>query len=130
MRRPLRRTACAYAAPSHRGRGQALRATAGQQHACRLAPPHRLGQPASLICVAELPEQAQAQIRADHLGFQRWGEANNIVNVFPRISPHGGTTETLAGYWDSYAQSGADYALKSGAQMAGMRQMITAIAGA
>lgn len=64
-----------------------------------------------------------------HLGFQRWGEANNIVIVFPRISPHGGTTETLSGCWDAYAQHGTDYALKSGAQMAGMRQMIGAIAG-
>ena len=64
-----------------------------------------------------------------HLGFQRWGEANNIVVVFPRISPHGGTTESQSGCWDAYAQSGADYALKSGAQMAGMRAMIAAIAG-
>jgi hypothetical protein len=64
-----------------------------------------------------------------HLGFQNWGEANDIVIVFPRIQPHGGTVETVSGCWDSYAQSGPDYALKSGAQMKGMRAMIKTIAG-
>ena len=64
-----------------------------------------------------------------HLGFQRWGEANGIVIVFPRIQPHGGTTETVSGCWDGYAQHGADYALKSGPQMHAMRQMIKAVAG-
>ena len=31
--------------------------------------------------------------------------------------------------WDAYAQSWTNYALTSGAQMAGMHEMITAIAG-
>ena len=64
-----------------------------------------------------------------HLGFQDWGEANNIVIVFPRVIAHGGTSESLGGCWDGYAQSGVDYSLKSGAQMHGMRQMIAAISG-
>ena len=64
-----------------------------------------------------------------HLGFQDWGEANDIVVVFPRIQPHGGTTETQSGCWDGYAQTGVDYALQSGAQMQGMRKMIAAVAG-
>jgi hypothetical protein len=64
-----------------------------------------------------------------HLSFQRWGEANNIVIVYPKIQPHGGTVETISGCWDAYAQSGADYALQSGAQMAAMRAMIKAVAG-
>ena len=38
-----------------------------------------------------------------HLGFQRWGEANGIVIVWPRISPHGGTQETHDGCWDGEA---------------------------
>eukprot|EP00756_Hemistasia_phaeocysticola_P000166 Hpha_TRINITY_DN10115_c0_g1::TRINITY_DN10115_c0_g1_i1::g.131432::m.131432 len=64
-----------------------------------------------------------------HLGFQEWGEANAIVVVFPRLQPHGGTRETQTGCWDAYAQSGADFALKSGAQMDAMRKMIAAIGG-
>jgi len=64
-----------------------------------------------------------------HLGFQNWGEANDIVIVFPRIQPHGGTEETQAGCWDGYAQSGRDYALKSGAQMRAVRQMVAAVGG-
>ena len=64
-----------------------------------------------------------------HLGFQRWGQANDIVIVFPRIQPHGGTTETQSGCWDGYAQSGTDYALQSGPQMHAMRKMIAAVAG-
>ncbi len=64
-----------------------------------------------------------------HLGFQEWGEANNIVIMFPRIQPHGGTTETQSGCYDGYGQSGADYALKSGAQMHGLYLMIAAVGG-
>ena len=64
-----------------------------------------------------------------HLGFQEWGETNNIVILYPRVKPHGGTTESASGCYDGYAQSGADYALKSGAQMSGVRKMIAAVGG-
>ena len=64
-----------------------------------------------------------------HLGFQEWGEANDIVILYPRVKPHGGTTESASGCYDGYAQSGADYALKSGAQMSGVRKMIAAVGG-
>jgi hypothetical protein len=64
-----------------------------------------------------------------YLGFQEWGEANGIVIVFPRLQVHGGTRQTQDGCWDAYAQSGADFALKSAAQMHAVRQMIAAIGG-
>eukprot|EP00040_Diaphanoeca_grandis_P026118 m.145788 g.145788 ORF g.145788 m.145788 type:complete len:407 (+) comp30454_c0_seq1:125-1345(+) len=64
-----------------------------------------------------------------HLSFQRWGEANGIVIVYPKLQPHGGTTETQSGCWDAYAQTGADYALKSGVQMRAITQIITAVSG-
>jgi hypothetical protein len=41
-----------------------------------------------------------------HLGFQEWGEANDIVILFPRLQPHGGTKETQDGCWDGYGQTG------------------------
>ncbi len=64
-----------------------------------------------------------------HLGFQEWGEANNIVIVYPRMQPHGYTIETQSGCWDGYAQTGPDYALQSGAQMHAVRLMIAAVGG-
>ena len=60
---------------------------------------------------------------------QAWGEANGIVVMFPRIQPHGYAKETQSGCWDAYAQSGADYAYKSGVQMAAVRDMIRTISG-
>ena len=63
------------------------------------------------------------------MGFQAWGEANDIVILFPRIQPHGYAIETQSGCWDAYAQSGPDYAYKSGVQMAAVRAMIGALAG-
>eukprot|EP00041_Stephanoeca_diplocostata_P018282 m.381280 g.381280 ORF g.381280 m.381280 type:complete len:169 (+) comp20968_c0_seq4:1523-2029(+) len=64
-----------------------------------------------------------------HLGFQRWGQANDIVIMFPRIQPHGYTVQQQDGCWDAYAQTGLDYAEKGGVQMAAVRNMITAVAG-
>ena len=64
-----------------------------------------------------------------HLGFQAWGEENGIVILFPRIQPHGYAKETTSGCWDAYAQSGADYAFKTGVQMAAVRAMIRTVAG-
>lgn len=63
-----------------------------------------------------------------HLGFENWAESNGIVIMFPRMAQHGATTQTKSGCWDSYAQSGAGYALRKGAQMAAVRDMIRAVA--
>jgi len=64
-----------------------------------------------------------------HLGLLEWGEANDIAIVFPRVQPHGATQETQSACWDGYAQTGGDYALRSGAQMHAVRQMIEAMGG-
>lgn len=64
-----------------------------------------------------------------HLSFQRWGEANGIVIVYPKLQAHGGTTESQDGCWDGYAQTGEDYSLQSGAQITAIRAMIKAMAG-
>lgn len=64
-----------------------------------------------------------------HLGLEAWGELNNIVVLYPRIQPHGGTIQTQDGCWDAYGQTGADYAFKSGVQMAAVRAMIKTLAG-
>ena len=52
-----------------------------------------------------------------------------IVILFPRIQPHGYAKETQSGCWDSYGQSGNDYAYKTGVQMVAVRSMIKTIAG-
>ena len=52
-----------------------------------------------------------------------------IVIVYPRLQPHGGTTETQGGCWDAYGQTGADYARRTGVQMAAIAKMIATIAG-
>ena len=41
----------------------------------------------------------------------------------------GTTHQTQSGCWDAYAQTGADYALQSGGQMAAVRRMLKALAG-
>ena len=64
-----------------------------------------------------------------HLGLQEWGEANNIVIVFPRVQNHGGTTETQMGCYDSYGQTGRDFAWQSGVQMRMLRDMIRTVTG-
>ena len=63
-----------------------------------------------------------------HLGFENWAESNGMVIMFPRMAGHGNTTQTHDGCWDAYAQSGADYALRTGAQMAAVRNMIRTVA--
>ena len=49
--------------------------------------------------------------------------------VYPRLQPHGGSTETQSGCWDAYGQTGADYARRTGVQMAAIAKMISTIAG-
>ena len=67
--------------------------------------------------------------QVQHLGFENWAEANEMVVLFPRMAEYGTTTQTKWGCWDGYGQTGADYALKSGAQMVAVREMIRAVAG-
>ena len=52
-----------------------------------------------------------------------------VSKVYPKLQPHGGTTESQDGCYDGYAQTGVDYALQSGAQITAVRAMIKAVAG-
>lgn len=66
----------------------------------------------------------------EHAGFRGWAEANNIVVVYPQMGGFkNGTLQERIFCWDSYAQTGADYALQSGLQMATVRRIMRAVAG-
>ena len=64
-----------------------------------------------------------------YAGFNEWAEANDIVILYPAMRKWGTTYETKIGCWDGYGQTGDDYALQSGGQMATVRRMIRDIAG-
>ena len=64
-----------------------------------------------------------------HLSFTRWAETNRMVVVFPRMAQHGAVEQEEIGCWDAYAQTGADYAFRQGAQMVAVREMVKALAG-
>ena len=61
--------------------------------------------------------------------FCRWAETNRMVVVFPRMAQHGRVEQEMIGCWDAYAQTGADYAFKRGAQMVAVREMVRQTAG-
>jgi len=65
-----------------------------------------------------------------HAGFNYWAESNEMVVLYPQMGGYkNGTTQQKAGCWDSYGDTGADYCLKKGVQMATVRRMINAISG-
>ena len=64
-----------------------------------------------------------------YAGFNEWAEANDLVILYPAMRNWGGTYETKIGCWDAYGQTGHDYALQTGGQMASVRRMIKDIAG-
>ena len=85
-----------------------------------------------------------------HAGFNEWAEANSIVIIYPAMTSWGVTGQTKAGCWDGCeclaltssfsqrassaavcadAQTGSDYALKSGAQVSVVRNVIRGVAG-
>lgn len=61
---------------------------------------------------------------AHHAGFNEWAERNGIVVLYPVMTSWGDTGQTKAGCWDGYGQTGSDYALKSGAQIAVVANLI------
>ena len=81
----------------------------------RLSPPAR----------SSLPSRLSTPPSSDAALLFRTG----IVIVYPRLQPHGGTAETQGGCWDAYGQTGADYARRTGVQMAAIAKMIATIAG-
>jgi len=65
-----------------------------------------------------------------HAGFNPWAESNNIVVLYPQMGGYkNGTHQQLGGCWDSYGDTGEDYCLKTGVQMATVRRMIHVITG-
>lgn len=64
-----------------------------------------------------------------HLSFNRWAETNGIVVLWPRVANHGVIKQEAMGCWDTYAQTGPNYAYKSGAQMVAVRDMIRTLSG-
>lgn len=70
-----------------------------------------------------------------HLNFQGWADANDIVVVFPYLmgwADHNVshiTGQQRSGCYDGYGQTGANYALSTGSQMATVRRMIAGFGG-
>lgn len=71
-------------------------------------------------------------------GFSEMAELNGIIILWPRMkqndgnSPlstrhYRGTMNTRLGCWDGWGETGEDYALKSGLQMAAIQRMIVAL---
>ena len=63
---------------------------------------------------------------ATKTGFNNWADTNNIIVLYPQAK------KTLAnnnqGFWDWWGYTGADYAFKSGVQMAAVRAMLDRLA--
>ena len=57
-----------------------------------------------------------------HAGFSAWGEANDIVMLFPQKDA---TKQTC---WDGYGWGGPLWATKRGGQMAAVRRLISHVA--
>ena len=57
-------------------------------------------------------------------GYTRWADSNRIVLLFPQTSP-----EATNSCWDWWGYTGADYARRSGAQIAAIKGMVDRLAG-
>eukprot|EP00617_Octactis_speculum_P010253 CAMPEP_0185794840 /NCGR_PEP_ID=MMETSP1174-20130828/160224_1 /TAXON_ID=35687 /ORGANISM="Dictyocha speculum, Strain CCMP1381" /LENGTH=237 /DNA_ID=CAMNT_0028490089 /DNA_START=541 /DNA_END=1254 /DNA_ORIENTATION=- len=73
-----------------------------------------------------------------HLGFNEIAEANQLIILWPRMKPNDGndpaskrhfrgTFNTRLGCWDSWGETGYDFAAKSGLQMAALWRMIRSL---
>ncbi len=66
------------------------------------------------------------------LSFNSWGEANNIVVLWPRLAPRKdgqATVQQQIGCWDAYGQTSRLYATKQGPQVKAVRAMIDSLIG-
>jgi poly(3-hydroxybutyrate) depolymerase len=61
-----------------------------------------------------------------HAGYIETAETNRIIVLFPQTAP---TARNPEGCWDWWGYDDADYAVKSGRQLAAIRRMIGRIAG-
>jgi hypothetical protein len=57
-------------------------------------------------------------------GYNRWADTNNIVVLYPQTSE-----AALNGCWDWWGYTGADFAKKSGLQMAAIKAMVDRLSG-
>ncbi|MGH6638651.1 MAG: extracellular catalytic domain type 2 short-chain-length polyhydroxyalkanoate depolymerase [Polaromonas sp.] len=57
-------------------------------------------------------------------GYNRWADSNNIVMIYPQTS-----TQATNSCWDWWGYDSADYAKKSGPQMAAIKAMVDQVSG-
>jgi poly(3-hydroxybutyrate) depolymerase len=74
-------------------------------------------------CGQSLDNIGETYVR--HTGYPRWAETNRLVLLFPQTS-----REALNSCWDWWGYTGADYAQRSGAQMAAIKGMVDRLTGA
>jgi hypothetical protein len=60
-------------------------------------------------------------------GYNRWADANRIVVLYPQAAKSLFWPVNPRGCWDWWGYSGADYAMRSGAQLSAVRRMLTAL---
>jgi len=63
-------------------------------------------------------------------GFNEWAARNNIIVLYPKMSWHGQTLQQKLGCFDGYGQTGRDYALRAGAQMETVHNMVAGLLNA
>jgi hypothetical protein len=64
---------------------------------------------------------------ARQTGYLRWADANRIVVLFPQVKASRTWPVNPRGCWDWWGYSGADYAARSGAQLAAVHRMLGAL---
>jgi poly(3-hydroxybutyrate) depolymerase len=64
---------------------------------------------------------------ARQAGYNRWADANRIVVLYPQVEKSLVWPINPRGCWDWWGYSGADYAARSGAQLAAVRRMLAAL---
>ncbi len=64
---------------------------------------------------------------AREAGYNRWADANRIVVLYPQVAESIAWPLNPRGCWDWWGYSGADYALRGGAQLASVRRMLAAL---
>ena len=60
-------------------------------------------------------------------GFNRWAANNNLIVLYPRLSPRRSADPIACRDW--IGTTGADYAMKGGAKIAAVHAMLTTLAG-
>jgi len=60
-------------------------------------------------------------------GYNRWADANGIVVLYPQVARSRIWPFNPKGCWDWWGYSGANYATRSGAQLASVRRMLEAL---